>query len=146
MTSWPYREIFYDTIIKTFGFNFLFSVGGGVSATTLDCAPSSAVAGCTTTGTSSVGQVMMVWKMTQAKSNQFFYDLECLLYYCKLVETFHNVSECKTVVYFDWWLALQIGWMILTVNLLALLHFWTDWELHLTTETEQDRTRLLLLQ
>ncbi len=32
------------------------------------------------------------------------------------------------------------GRVILTDNLLALLHFWTDWELHLATETEQDRS------
>jgi hypothetical protein len=32
--------------------------------------------------------------------------------------------------------------VILTVNLLALLHFLTDQELHLTTETEQEQTLL----
>ncbi len=36
--------------------------------------------------------------------------------------------------------------VILTVNPFALLHFLTDQELHLATETEQDRTRLSLLQ
>ncbi len=38
------------------------------------------------------------------------------------------------------------GQEILTVNPLALLHFLTDPELHLATETEQDRTRLLMIQ
>ncbi len=32
--------------------------------------------------------------------------------------------------------------VILTVNPLVSLHFLTDQELHLATETEQDRTRL----
>jgi hypothetical protein len=36
--------------------------------------------------------------------------------------------------------------VILTVNPLALLHFMTDRELHLATETEQDQMRLSLLQ
>ncbi len=66
------------------------------------------------------------------------------------MEAFHDVSECKTEVYFGWWLALQFvrpgdSWLLI---------FWrrftfgqtTDWELHLSTETEQDSTRLLLLQ
>jgi hypothetical protein len=38
------------------------------------------------------------------------------------------------------------GQVILAINLLASLHFWTDSELDLATETEQDRTRLSLLQ
>jgi hypothetical protein len=38
------------------------------------------------------------------------------------------------------------GQVILTVNLFASLHYWTDPELQLATETEQDRTRLLILQ
>ncbi len=38
------------------------------------------------------------------------------------------------------------GQVILTISLLALLHFYTDWELHLATEREQDRTRHSLLQ
>jgi hypothetical protein len=36
--------------------------------------------------------------------------------------------------------------VILPFNLLASLHFLTDWELHLATETEQDQARLPLLQ
>ncbi len=36
--------------------------------------------------------------------------------------------------------------VIFTVNPLASLHFQTDSELHLATETEQDRTRLLIFQ
>jgi hypothetical protein len=36
--------------------------------------------------------------------------------------------------------------VILTVNPLASLYFLTDSELHLATETEQDRTKLSLLQ
>jgi hypothetical protein len=36
--------------------------------------------------------------------------------------------------------------VILTVNPLALLHFLTDLELHLATETDQDQMRLSLLQ
>jgi hypothetical protein len=38
------------------------------------------------------------------------------------------------------------GQEILTINPLVSLHFLTDPELHLATETEQDRTRLLILQ
>ena len=38
------------------------------------------------------------------------------------------------------------GQVILTVSLLALLHSLTDQEIHLATETEQDRARLSLLQ
>jgi hypothetical protein len=51
--------------------------------------------------------------------------------------TFHNVSECETDVH---------GQVILTIKPLALLHFLTDLELHLATETEQDQMRLPLLQ
>jgi hypothetical protein len=36
--------------------------------------------------------------------------------------------------------------VILTINPLASLHFLTDRELHLATETEQDQTRISLLQ
>ncbi len=36
--------------------------------------------------------------------------------------------------------------VILAVYPLTSLHFWTDSESHLATETEQDRTRLSLLQ
>jgi hypothetical protein len=36
------------------------------------------------------------------------------------------------------------GQVILTVSLLVLLHFLTGREIHLATETEQDRTRLKL--
>jgi hypothetical protein len=38
------------------------------------------------------------------------------------------------------------GQVILTVNDLESLQFLTDPELHLATETEQDRMRLLILQ
>ncbi len=38
------------------------------------------------------------------------------------------------------------GQVVLTVNLLVSLHFLTDQELHLATETEQGQTRLPLLQ
>jgi hypothetical protein len=38
------------------------------------------------------------------------------------------------------------GQVILTINPLVLLHFLTDPELQLATETEQDRRRLLILQ
>ncbi len=38
------------------------------------------------------------------------------------------------------------GQVMVTFNPLASLHSLTDQELHLATETEQDRTRLLLLQ
>ncbi len=38
------------------------------------------------------------------------------------------------------------GRVILTNNPLASLHFLSDPELHLATETEQDCTRLLILQ
>ncbi len=46
------------------------------------------------------------------KKNLFDLNLTCAVKvwcsnYRKLVETFHNVSECKTVVYFGWWLTLQ---------------------------------------
>ncbi len=30
--------------------------------------------------------------------------------YCKLVLTFHNVSECKTAIYFSFWFTLQFMW------------------------------------
>ncbi len=36
--------------------------------------------------------------------------------------------------------------VMVTVNTFAPLHVLTDQELHLATETEQDQTRLLLLQ
>jgi hypothetical protein len=36
--------------------------------------------------------------------------------------------------------------VILTINPVASLHFLTDQELHLSTETEQDQMRLSLLQ
>jgi hypothetical protein len=38
------------------------------------------------------------------------------------------------------------GQVILTITLVASLYFLTDQELHLATETEQDRMRLSLLQ
>jgi hypothetical protein len=43
------------------------------------------------------------------KNSLTFVSHPNLLYskYRKLVETFHVVSECKTVVYFGWWLVLQ---------------------------------------
>ncbi len=42
----------------------------------------------------------------------FVQSIECNgLEYRKLVETFHNVSECKTVVYFIWWFTLQFRWL-----------------------------------
>ncbi len=67
-------------------------------------------------------------------------------YYGKLVETFHNVSECKTVVYFGWYLTLQFLWPgdldCWSFGIALLL---TDSELHLATETEQNRMRLSLL-
>ncbi len=100
---------------------------------------------------------------------------QTLCIYRKLVETFHNVSEFKTVIYLCWWFTLEFvtavvwigirktlqfatavvwigspyssgGQVILTVSLLASLHFLTDQKIHLATETEQDRTRLSLLQ
>ncbi len=40
---------------------------------------------------------------------RFWYSSE-KNYYCKQVETFHNVSECKTVLYFSWWFTLQPRW------------------------------------
>ncbi len=67
--------------------------------------------------------------------------------YCKLVEAFHNVNECKTAVYFGWWLPLQFmrpdDFDRLPFGVASLQ---TDWELHLATETEQDCTRLSVLQ
>ncbi len=38
------------------------------------------------------------------------------------------------------------GQVIVTINPLVLLYILTDQELHLVTETEQDQTRLPLLQ
>ncbi len=40
------------------------------------------------------------------KSQNLYTPIENELYR-KLVETFHNVSKCKTVVYFDWLFPLQ---------------------------------------
>jgi hypothetical protein len=51
--------------------------------------------------------------------------------YCKLVETFHNVSECETAVYYS-----LGGQVIVTVNPLLSLYYLTDQELQLATETE----------
>ena len=40
---------------------FCFSVAAGATAVTLDCAPSSVTAGCTTTGSSTAGQVYVMF-------------------------------------------------------------------------------------
>jgi hypothetical protein len=45
-------------------------------------------------------------KINFYKSQNFYTRIKNELY-GKLVETFHNVSECKTVIYFDWWFPLQ---------------------------------------
>jgi hypothetical protein len=60
--------------------------------------------------------------------------------YCKLVETFHVASECKTAVYFILWLTLQFlgGQVIVTVNPLRLLYSLTDQDFILS---KRDRTR-----
>ncbi len=85
---------------------------------------------------------ILVW----LKRKAFWLKLKCNKYR-KLVETFHNVTECKTDVYFYWWFSLQFKrpgdldcWSFSVTSLM------TDWELHLATETEQDQTRLSLLQ
>ncbi len=57
-------------------------------------------------------------------------------YYNKLVNTFHIASECNTDVYFKRWNTGQF----------KHFHSWTDKDLYLATETEQDRMRLPLLQ
>ncbi len=40
-----------------------------------------------------------------------FGAIQIILIYGKLVETFHNVSECKTAVYFGGWFTLQFRWL-----------------------------------
>jgi hypothetical protein len=69
----------------------------------------------------------------------------------KLVETFHVFSECRTAVYFNWWLSLQFGqprWLWLWLWQLSSCRFIfrQSESLHLATETEQDHMRLSLLQ
>ncbi len=49
------------------------------------------------------------------------------------------------LLYISWFHGLG-GQVIVTINPLALLHNLTDQELHSATETEQDPTRLPLLQ
>ncbi len=58
-------------------------------------------------------------KMGRDKNNtQCRYSLIFVFSYCKLVETFHVASECKTAVYIGWWLTLQFsgGQVIVTIN------------------------------
>ncbi len=71
--------------------------------------------------------------------------------YCKLVETFHIVNECKTAAYFSWSLIqalaqpVQLFWPLVTVDVTSS-DSWTDSDLQLLIETEQDKTRHSFIQ
>ncbi len=71
--------------------------------------------------------------------------------YCKLVETFHVVSECNTAVYFSWCSvqalaqSVQLFWPLVTFGI-ANSDNLTDLDLQLFTETEQDQTRHSFIQ
>jgi hypothetical protein len=82
----------------------------------------------------------------------FEFQINVLMsYYRKLVETFHIVSEYKTAIYFSWSLIQALAqpvqlfdcWSLLSV---AHPNSWTDLDLHLFIETEQDQTRLSFMQ
>jgi hypothetical protein len=71
--------------------------------------------------------------------------------YCKLVETFHVVSEFNTDVYFSWCLTqalaqpVQLFWPLVTFSI-ASSDSLTDLDLQLLTETEQDQMRHSFIQ
>jgi len=71
--------------------------------------------------------------------------------YCKLVETFHVVSECKTAVYFNWSLIhviaqpVQLFWPLVTFSV-ASSNSLTDSDLQPLTNTEQDLRRHSFIQ
>jgi hypothetical protein len=45
----------------------------------------------------------------ESRSDQSYLYFKYAVYH-KLAETFHNVSECKTAIYFSWWVILQLRW------------------------------------
>jgi hypothetical protein len=55
------------------------------------------------------------------------------------------MQDCY-VFWFMVYITVSGGQVIVTVNSLALLYIWQTKSLHLETETEQDQTRLPLLQ
>jgi hypothetical protein len=70
---------------------------------------------------------------------------------CKLVETFHIVSECKTAIYFSWCLINALAQPVQLFDRWSLFSIashdsWTDSDLQLLTEREQDQTRLSFIQ
>ncbi len=78
----------------------------------------------------------------------FFIWRQILWEFCKLVETFHIASECRTAVYFGWWFTLQVQvarwlWPLILLHCFIL---WQTKSLHLVTEIVLDCTRLSLLQ
>jgi len=84
-----------------------------------------------------------------------FVPLKCFYFvtlslnpYCKLVETFHVVSECKIAIYFSWFLIqalaqpVQLFLLLVTFSVASidsLTDSDSDWQLFI--ETEQDQTR-----
>ncbi len=70
---------------------------------------------------------------------------------CKLVETFHVVGECKTAVYFCWFLIhalaqpVQLFWPLVTFGV-ASSNSLTDSDLQRLTETEKYETRHSFIQ
>ncbi len=68
-----------------------------------------------------------------------------------LVEIFHVISECKTAVYFSWSLTQVLAQPVQLFNRwslhsIASCDSWTDSDLQLFIETEQDQTKLSFIQ